>query len=72
MKDNHDVRYHAFLKKLVQARKEAGLTQEDVAERLGKPQSFVAKCELGARRVDFVELLMFAEAYNKPVDFFKV
>ena len=47
----------------------AGKTQ--VAELLGKPQSFVSKCESGERRVDFVELLEFAQIYQKPVEFFK-
>jgi len=62
--------YQAFLKKLRQARLEAGLTQVQVAEKLGKGQTFVSKCELGQRRVDFVELQMFAQIYDKPLDFF--
>lgn len=37
-------------------RARAGLRQVDVAERLGRPQSFVAKLEAGQRRVDLVEL----------------
>jgi DNA-binding transcriptional regulator YiaG len=49
---------------------QAGLRQEDVARRLRKPQSFVSKCESGERRVDFVELLLFVEIYDKPVDYF--
>ena len=50
---------------------DAGLTQVDVAQTLGKPQSYVSKCESGERREDFVELLDFAKIYNKPLDFFK-
>jgi len=38
-------------------RKERGLTQAELAARLGKPQSFVAKYETGERRLDVVELL---------------
>jgi transcriptional regulator with XRE-family HTH domain len=64
-------RYQAFLQRLRQARLEAGLTQEDVAEKLDKPQSYVSKCESGERRVDFIELLGFAEIYDKPLDFFR-
>lgn len=62
--------YRAFTAKLRQARKEANLSQEEVASRLGKPQSFVSKCETGERRVDVIELSVFARIYNKPLDFF--
>jgi transcriptional regulator with XRE-family HTH domain len=41
---------------LRQARTEAGLTQTDVAQRLGQPQSFVSKYESGERRLDILEL----------------
>ena len=37
-------------------RQEAGLRQVDVAQRLGRPQSFVSKYESGQRRLDLVEL----------------
>ena len=45
---------------LVAARNAAGLTQQAVAERLGKPQSYVAKVEGLERRLDVVELLRLA------------
>lgn len=45
---------------LIQARKTCGMTQADVAQRLGRPQSFVAKYERGERRVDVVEFLDLA------------
>jgi len=38
-------------------REGAGLTQRDLAERLKKPQSWVARCETAARRVDVAEWL---------------
>jgi transcriptional regulator with XRE-family HTH domain len=41
---------------LRQVRTEAGLTQTDVAQRLGQPQSFVSKYESGERRLDILEL----------------
>ncbi len=41
---------------LRQVRNEAGLTQTDIAERLGQPQSFVSKYESGERRLDILEL----------------
>jgi transcriptional regulator with XRE-family HTH domain len=41
---------------LRQTRMNAGLTQEDVAQRLKQPQSFVSKYESGERRLDVIEL----------------
>jgi len=54
--------YRNFLQQLIHARKLAGLTQHDVATRLGKPQSFVSKYENGERRLDVVEYLKVASA----------
>ena len=62
--------YKRFLARLVQARHEAGLKQTDVSKRLGKARSFVSKCELGERRVDFVELQQLARIYKKDLAFF--
>ncbi len=50
--------YRALLAALVDLRGEAGLSQADLAERLGKPPSYVAKYELGERRLDVIELLV--------------
>lgn len=47
---------------LKNARAEAGLTQQQLADRLGKPQSFVAKYERGERRLDIIELIRIARA----------
>jgi len=40
---------------LVTARKQAHLTQAELAKRLRRPQSFVSKYERGERRLDVVE-----------------
>jgi transcriptional regulator with XRE-family HTH domain len=63
--------YKRFLARLVQARRDAGLTQVEVAKRLGKAHSFLSKCELGERRVDFVELQQLANIYGKDISFFR-
>ncbi len=62
--------YQQFCEKLVQARKDAGLTQVEVAKALGKPQSYVSKCERGDRRLDAVELAKLAKLYQKKIDYF--
>lgn len=54
--------YALFLEGLRKAREEKGLTQTEVAERLGKTQSFVSKVERGERRIDIVELRAFCNA----------
>jgi transcriptional regulator with XRE-family HTH domain len=57
---------------LVNAREKRGLTQADVASRLGKPQSFVSKYERGERRLDVIEFLEVAEALEvSPVSILK-
>lgn len=49
---------------LASARRDAGLTQQQVAGKLGKPQSFVAKYEKGERRLDVIEFLEIARVLN--------
>ncbi len=49
---------------LVSARQTAGLTQADVASRLGKHQSFVSKYETGERTLDVVEFLQVCQAVS--------
>lgn len=66
----HTKRYRALLAKLRRAREDAGLTQVQVAAQLGRPQTWVSKCELGERRVDFVELEDLAAAYGKALEWF--
>lgn len=44
------------------AREEKGLHQTDVADALGRPQSFVSKYEAGARRLDLLELKEICDA----------
>lgn len=53
-------RHRQLLALLVNARREKGLTQADVAIALGKPQSFVAKYESSERRIDVIEFIDIA------------
>ncbi len=66
----HTKRYKAFLAGLRQARADAGPTQEEVAKKLSRTQTWVSNSELGERRVDFVELEDFAALYGKPLEWF--
>jgi transcriptional regulator with XRE-family HTH domain len=55
---------------LLQARKDAGLTQAEISSRLKRPQSFVSKYERGERRLDVVEFGEVARALGvDPVRF---
>jgi transcriptional regulator with XRE-family HTH domain len=49
---------------LLEARKNAGLTQREVAQRLRRPQSYVSKIENGERILSLVDFLGLAEALN--------
>jgi len=57
-------KYDRFRSMLVEARKDAGLTQSEIAEKLSRPQSFVSKYERGERRLDVVEFLEVAKAID--------
>lgn len=54
--------YAHFATRIVELRKEAGLTQAELAQRLGRPQSYVSKYERSERRLDVVEFLAVARA----------
>jgi transcriptional regulator with XRE-family HTH domain len=55
-------RHEALIALLVEKRREAGLTQAQVAKKLKRYQSYVATVESGQRRIDVVEFLDFADA----------
>jgi transcriptional regulator with XRE-family HTH domain len=51
-----------LLKLLHEARRGAGLSQSELAHRLGRSQSFVSKYESGDLRLDLVELRFVCQA----------
>ena len=59
-----------FLALLRQARTDAGVTQSQLGEAMGVPQSFVSKVEAGERRLDVLELIAWMHALGvSPVTF---
>ena len=69
MKKQADVKLQTLL---VGARKEAGLTQAELSDRLKRPQSFVSKYERGERRLDVIEFGDVARALGiDPIRFLR-
>jgi transcriptional regulator with XRE-family HTH domain len=62
--------YKEIINRLKQARVDAGFSQKVVADKLGKPQSYISKIESGERRLDVVEMKKISEIYKKSVDYF--
>lgn len=63
--------YASFLRVLVAARKAAGVSQVELAQRIGRDQPFVSLVERGVRRVDVIEFYVIARALDlDPVDLF--
>ncbi|QOZ75369.1 XRE family transcriptional regulator [Bradyrhizobium sp. CCBAU 53351] len=54
--------YARLIALLVATRQKAGIRQQELAQKLRKPQSFVAKYEGGERRLDVIEFIAIAEA----------
>lgn len=63
----HDPRYRRLIDALASARRDAGLTQTQLATRLGKRQQFVSKYESGERRLDVVEFVDVGRALGLDV-----
>ena len=60
----HDQRYIEVVALLRKARERAGRTQQEVAQMLGRPQSYVSKVETCERRLDYVELLQICRVLD--------
>ncbi len=55
---------------LKKARKESGLDQKKVSEKLGTTQSYVSKLESGQRKVDALQLRELSKIYKKSLSYF--
>ena len=59
-----DIRRETLRHELREARVRAGLRQIDVAVKLAKPQSYVAKVESGERKIDLIEALNLCQVVS--------
>ena len=60
MKSVFTEEYGRFLTRLIEARRQNGLSQQQLANKLGRPQSFISKYEHGERRLDVIEFMEIA------------
>lgn len=70
MKSIYSPQYEYLVSRLQKARRESGLKQQVVADRIGRYQSYLSKIEHGDRRVDVLELLELARLYKKDIEYF--
>lgn len=70
-KSQFSAAYRTFIDVLAAARKEAGLTQTEVGDKIGRRQTHISIIETGVRRVDVVEFCAIAKAMGyDPVELF--
>lgn len=62
--------YKTIGKKIQKAREEAGLSQEEMASRLGYTQAAFSNYELGKRRLYLANIEQIAKELNKPLSYF--
>lgn len=62
--------YNLLRRELRKIRKDAGLTQFQLAQKLEKNQSYVSKYEIGDRNLDFIEVIYVCKACNEQPDDF--
>lgn len=64
----YDPRHRELVRRLAKARKAKGITQQDVAEYLGVPQSVVSRLEAGQRKVSALELRDLADLLDTTME----
>lgn len=61
MKTIYQDRYQLLIEVLIEIRKDRGLTQAQLANKLDKPQSYIAKIEAKDRKLDVLEFVILCE-----------
>lgn len=61
MKTIYQDRYQILITELIRIRKDKGLTQAQLAKKLDKPQSYIAKIEAKDRKLDILEFVVLCE-----------
>ena len=73
MKTIYQQRHQTLIDCLISARKQAKLTQADIAHQLGKPQSYIAKIEGKDRKIDVLEYVEICEVLDlQPSEIIKI
>ena len=67
---NENKQREKFLLLLKEIRQKNGVTQVELAKKLGVPQSFVSKYELGERQLDILELRQICQLIGISFDDF--
>jgi transcriptional regulator with XRE-family HTH domain len=62
--------YKDIGKRIQKTREEAGLSQEELASRLGYTQAALSNYELGKRRLYLANIEQIAKELNKPLSYF--
>ncbi len=66
MKTIYHPKYILLVGKLIDERKSIGMTQAELAKKLGKHQSYVAKVEVCERKLDVMEFVEWCQALGLP------
>jgi transcriptional regulator with XRE-family HTH domain len=67
LKYKNNERYAILIERLKVLRKESGITQSELATRIGRDQTYISKIEGKQRRIDVIELQSFCEALGVDV-----
>jgi transcriptional regulator with XRE-family HTH domain len=66
----HSDKYELFLEELNDLRARAGISQTELAARMGVGQDLISRCESGRRRVDIFELGLWTHACGSTLQSF--
>ncbi|MGH8040522.1 MAG: helix-turn-helix domain-containing protein [Rudaea sp.] len=66
----HRREYRLLIRSLREARERTGKTQSDIAQAVGKRQTWISEIEIGSRRMDVIELRDICRALDVDMDKF--